>query len=239
MRHRLLPCMIAAALSLTAAAQYLPVQPNPYGERPVIVPVPTTVAGVAEPVVSLADGWQRAQVPGTTGISLLTRTVPVPAVFTGRRIILRFDNTTQAASLSVNGHFVRNYWGVSGAWTADITDFVTPGEEALVAVRLERSDGLGAFVRFQPVIREARLYAVPEQHLQRLRLTTTFDTQYRDAELEVWVKVSEPGGGSLRLSAVGADGKALSVSPASIRLPAGMAEFKYKVNVQAPRKWDA
>ena len=231
--------MMAAALSLTAAAQYIPVQPNPYGERPVIVPVPTTVAGVSDPVVSLDEGWQRAQVPGTTGISLLTRTVPVPAAFTGRRIILRFDNTTQAASLSVNGHFVRNYWGSSGAWTADITDFVTPGEEALVAVRLERSAGLGAFVRFQPVIREARLYAVPEQHVQRLRLTTTFDTQYRDAELEVWVKVSEPGGGSLRLSAVGADGKALSVSPASIRLPAGMDEFKYKVKVKAPRKWDA
>ncbi len=239
MIRRLILAVAAAALCLAASAQYLPVQPNPYGERPVIVPVPTTVAGVSDPVIRLDEGWQRAQVPGTTGISLLTRTVPVPPAFAGRRIILRFDNTSQAASLSVNGHFVRDYWGSSGAWTADITDFVTPGEDALIAVRLERSAGLGAFVRFQPMIREARLYAVPEQHLQRLRLTTTFDAQYRDAELEVWVKVSVPGGGSLRLSAAGADGKKLSVSPASIKLPAGMDEFKYKVKVKAPRKWDA
>lgn len=239
MKRILIPALLALAMLPGRAQQFLPVGENPHGVRPVIVPVPATVPGVAEPVVSLADGWQRTQVPGSNGVSLHMRTVQVPAAFAGRRIILRFDNTTQAARLSVNGHFVRDYWGVSGAWTADITDFVTPGEEALISVRLERSDGLGAFVRFQPVIREARLYAVPEQHLQRLRLTTTFDTQYRDAELEVWVKVSEPGGGSLRLSAVGSDGKRLSVSPASIRLPAGMDEFKYKVKVKAPRKWDA
>ena len=239
MKRILIPALLALAMLPGRAQQFLPVGENPYGERPVIVPVPTTVAGVSDPVVSLSDGWQRTQIPGSNGVSLLMRTVPVPAAFAGKHIILRFDNTTQSARLEVNGHFVRDYWGSSGAWTADITDFVTPGEEAMISVRMERSEGLGAFVRFQPAIREAKLYAVPAQHLQRLRLTTDFDTQYRDAELEVWVKVAQPGGGSLRLAAVGANGKKLSLSPASVRLPAGMDEFKYKVKVKAPRKWDA
>ena len=227
----------ACFLCLSATAQYIPVEPNPYGERPVIVPVPTTVAGVAEPVVSLPAAWEREQLPG--GAVRLSQRVGIPAAFAVKRIILRFDNTAQSAQLEVGGRAVRDYWGAFGAWTADITDFVTAGEEALVSVRLERSAGLGAFVRFTPAIREARLYAVPEQHVQRLRMTTDFDAQYRDAELEVWVKVSAPGAGSLRLSAVGPDGKKLSLSPASIKLPAGMDEFKYKVKVRAPRKWDA
>ena len=247
MKRILIPALLALAILPGRAQQFLPVGENPYGTRPVIVPVPTTVTGMAEPVISLSGGWERADGGGAgmrpgapaAGPTTLYRVVAVPAEFAGKRIILRFDNTTQAARLEINGRFVRDYWGSSGAWTADITDFVTPGEGARISVRLERSAGLGAFVRFQPAIREASLYAVPEQHIQRLRLTTDFDAQYRDAELEVWIKVSRPGGGSLRLSAVGPDGKKLSLSPASIKLPAGMDEFKYKVQVKAPRKWDA
>ena len=236
-RFLLLAGLVLAAGSLRAQT-LLPVEPNPYGERPVIVHVPTTVAGLSENVVTLPAAWERTQVPGS-GASLLTQRVGIPAAFAGKRIILRFDNTTQSARLEVNGRFVRDYWGACGAWTADITPFVTPGQEALVSVRLERSEGLGAFVRFQPAIREARLFAVPEQYLQRVRFTTDFDTAYRDAELEVWVKVSKSGGGSLRLSATGPDGRKLSLSPATVRLPEGLEEFKYKVKVKGPRPWDA
>ncbi|MCR4859739.1 MAG: hypothetical protein K5910_03645 [Bacteroidales bacterium] len=245
--HRFLVFLISLAfLPAVVSAQFLPVGENPYGERPVIVPVPATVAGVDAPVLSLSGGWQRADAGGSVrtgapsaGPVSLSREVVIPPAFAGKRIILRFDNTTQAARLEVNGRFVRDYWGACGAWTADITDFVTPGQPALLSVRLERSPGLGAFVRFLPMIREASLYAVPERYLQRLRLTTDFDAQYRDAELEVWVKVSQPGGGSLRLSATGPDGRRLSLSPATVRLPEGMTEFKYKVKVRNPRRWDA
>ena len=236
MKRSLLLATLLLAVPLAVRAQFLPVETNPYGERPVIVPVPTTVAGVGDPVVSLPAAWTRSQSGAAT---VLTQEVPVPAAFAGRRVILRFEDTSQAARLEVNGRFVRDYWGSSGAWTADITDFVTPGQPARIAVRLERSPGLGAFVRFMPMIRTASLYAVPEQYVQRFRLTTDFDAQYRDAELEVWVRVSQPGGGSLRLSATGPDGKRLALSPATVRLPAGMDEFKYKVKVKAPRKWDA
>ena len=236
MKRSLLLATLLLALPLAVRAQFLPVETNPYGERPVIVPVPTTVAGVGDPVVSLPAAWTRSQSGAAT---VLTQEVPVPAAFAGRRVILRFEDTSQAARLEVGGRFVRDYWGSSGAWTADITDFVTPGQPARIAVRLERSPGLGAFVRFMPMIRTASLYAVPEQYVQRFRLTTDFDAQYRDAELEVWVRVSQPGGGSLRLSATGPDGKRLALSPATVRLPAGMDEFKYKVKVKAPRKWDA
>ena len=65
--------MAAVALCLTATAQYLPVQPNPYGERPVIVPVPTTVAGVSDPVIRLDEGWFRKESPAEDFVSAAAR----------------------------------------------------------------------------------------------------------------------------------------------------------------------
>ena len=170
MIRRILLAAAAAALCLAASAQYLPVLPNPYGERPVIVPVPTTVAGVSDPVIRLDEGWFRKESPAEDFVSAAARpagfepftlvkpvwatrtpnavvgfwrAVQIPERFAGQRIILRFAGTTHAASLWVNGRHVRDHWGSYTSWTADITDFVTPGQEARVALRLdERGTGL-------------------------------------------------------------------------------------------------
>ena len=224
-----------AFLPLAASAQFLLVEPNPFGERPVLVPVPTTVTGVSEPVLTVpASTFQRVGEDPARYEAVLT----VPGSFAGKRVIVRFNGTGNNLTLLAGGREIRRHWAHTYSWGADITEAVQPGRPLTLALQGEPSDG-GLSGRPAGPTGDVQVFAVPEQHLQRLRLTTTFDAQYRDAELEVWVKVSEPGGGSLRLSAVGADGKRLSISPASIRLPAGMDEFKYKVKVKAPRKWDA
>ena len=52
MRHSLLlPCMLLACSFTLSAAPDLP------ADRPVITPVPSSVAGVREPVIPLQDGW--------------------------------------------------------------------------------------------------------------------------------------------------------------------------------------
>ena len=76
-RFLLLAGLVLAAGSLRAQT-LLPVEPNPYGERPVIVPVPTTVAGLSENVVTLPAAWERTQVPGS-GASLFLQRVVIPA----------------------------------------------------------------------------------------------------------------------------------------------------------------
>ena len=255
-------------LCLDATAQYLPVEPNPYGERSVIVPVPTTVADVSAPVISLDEGWYRKENPaedfmlakslpsGFEPFSLVNpvwatrtpdavvgflRTVPIPEDFDGERIILRFDGTTHAASLWVNGRHVRDHWGSYTSWTADITDFVTPGQEARIALRLdERGIGLAAFVRFSADIHgHVSLYAVPQTHFSRVRLHTDLDGAYRDATLRLWLAFPQGSKGSVRVSLKGPDGKKIATSPASFRLPEGMDEFQYELKVKNPLKWDA
>ena len=239
--------------SVIASAQYRPVEPDPYGERPVIVQVPSSVSGVGECLIDISKGWQspgrndagagRSLAAGPTRGAMapggLTRKVMIPADFAGKRIIIRFADTSQRASLEVNGKFVRDYWGSCGAWTADISDFVEPGTEAVISLKMERTDGLGAFVRFRPSVDNACIFAVPANHIERMRLRTDFDESYTDATLELWLKLSETASGSVKVAFADASGRKLSVSPSSFRLPAGMDEFKYDLKVRKPRKWDA
>ena len=258
----------AALFCLGASAQYLPVQPNPYGERPVIIPAPATVAGVEAPVINLDEGWFRRESPAedfTSAASLpagfepfqlvnpvwatrtpnavvgFWRSVRIPSDFEGQRTILRFDGTTHAASLWVNGRHIRDHWGSFGSWTADITDFVTPGQEASIALRLdERSIGVAAFVRFSADIHgHVSLYAVPQIHFRRIRLHTDLDAAYRDATLRLWLAFPQGSTGSVRVNLTGPDGKRLAAAPASFRLPEGMDEFQYELKVRNPLKWDA
>ena len=225
-----------AFLPLAAQAQFVPVEPNPFGERPVLTPLPDTVAGVAEPVLTVPAS---AFVAASGTPVRYEATVGIPAAFAGRRIMVRFNGTGNNAVLLVGGREVRRHWAHTYSWGAEITDYVTPGAPATLTLRLDPSPGGLGGRGGGGIGGDVQVFAVPDRHLQRLRLSTRFDAQYRDAELEVWVKVSQPGGGSLRLSAAGPDGRRLSLSPASISLPEGMDEFKYKVRVRAPRKWDA
>ncbi len=227
---------LLALLPFVSRAQFVPVEPNPYGERPVLAPVPSSVPGVADPVLTVpASDFRKT---GNVPVCYEAR-VRIPAGFAGKRVVIRFNGTGNNAVLLVGGREIRRHWAHSYSWGAEITEAVRPGTEAEIALRFETGEG-GLNSRPAPPSGDVQIFAVPDNHLQRLRLTTTFDAQYRNAELEVWVRVSRPdAAGSLRLSAVGADGKRLQLSPASIRLPEGMEEFKYKVKVRAPLKWDA
>ena len=55
MKKRLL-FLVLTLCALPAAAQFLPVEPNPYGERAVIIPVPDEVCGNPADIITL-DSW--------------------------------------------------------------------------------------------------------------------------------------------------------------------------------------
>ncbi len=256
-----------ACTCISANAQYIPVEENPYGYRPIIVPIPTTVAGVDLPCITIND-WQILEnadeyvyassiiepdfkpfklgkhswsVRTPDAIHAFKQVIDVPAEFKNQRVMIRFNGTTHATSLYVNGKHVRDHWGSYGSWTADITDYVTPGEKATVALRMDqRGIGLAAYVRFSANIYEdSQLYAVPQNHIQRMRLHTDLDDEYRNATLRIWLKTAEAGNGKVRISIADKKGKKLSVTPSVIELPDGMDEFKYDLAVKNPLKWDA
>jgi hypothetical protein len=137
-----------------------------------LVPVPSTVAGVEQPVMSLGGEWRvnmdppaefwktaldtswtKMNVPNefaTQRFSIVPnreypcrRTIRIPADFANQRIFLRFDGVYSFARVWVNGIYVRDHFGGFTAWDCEITDHVKPGEDAdLVVGVTDRSDDI-------------------------------------------------------------------------------------------------
>jgi hypothetical protein len=132
--------------------------------RPVLVPLPKEVAGVAQPIVDLAGtwkittsppaeywesrvdptGWTDIAVPGelaAQGIEFARdnefaykRAVPIPTEALGKTVLLRFNGVYSYARVWVNGKFVREHHGGFTSWDCDITDHITPGQTAWITV---------------------------------------------------------------------------------------------------------
>ncbi len=139
---------------------------------PALVPVPSLVAGVQQPVMSLAGEWRvnmdppaefwksaldtswtKMTVPNefaTQGLPIVPnreypcrRTIEIPADFANQRIFLRFDGVYSFARVWVNGIYVRDHFGGFTAWDCEITDHVKPGENAELVVGVtDRSDDI-------------------------------------------------------------------------------------------------
>jgi beta-glucuronidase len=62
------------------------------------------------------------------------RTVRVPRGWDGQRVVLHFESATHRATVWVNDHEVLSHEGGYTPFEADITEFVTPGEEVRVTV---------------------------------------------------------------------------------------------------------
>lgn len=264
----LLATVIITLASMTSLwAQPKPVEVNPYGERPIIIPVPSSVEGIDVPVFTINDWYYKenadekvyssTSIPSDfskykmekavwghrtpNSITAFMQEISVPSNFDGKRIIVRFNGTTHETSLYVNGKFVRSHWGSYGSWTADITDYVKCGQTALITLRMDqRPIGLASFVRYSGNIYEdSQLYAVPQHYIQRLRLKTEFDENYKNATLILWLKTNSIERGKIVISLSDKNGKKIATSPSVITLPDNLDEFTYSLSVPKPLKWDA
>lgn len=242
-----------------------------------IPPLPDGVTGVGRPQIPVTTGWrwtaqppaefwkpgtdtagwnavevptepamQGHDVPSNTECAYVT-TVAVPADFKGRRVMLRFDGVYSYARLWVNGTAVRTHDGGFTTWYADITDLVTPGKDALVAVGVtDRPDTIAGQSNYAHhliggILRDVTLVALPASHLTRLHTDTTFDAAYRNATLTVTAAAAFNGSdsGTVRLTLADPDGKSVPLQPSTVSLSPTTPQDQAVIAVKNPRKWDA
>ncbi len=128
------------------------------------IPIPASIQGVTNGIVSLAGTWQFAPLPPAefwrpdldvskwspvevpSEIVMLgfnispdveypyCRTVQIPVNFANHRIFVRFDGVYSHARVWVNGVFVRTHSGGFTSWDAEITDHVQAGTTAKITV---------------------------------------------------------------------------------------------------------
>ena len=116
----------------------------------------------------------------------------IPADWKGKNIMIHFGSVTSNIYLWVNGKFVGYSEDSKLAAEFDVTDFVKPGKENLVAFQVFRwNDGTYAedqdFWRLTGVARDSYFYARPKKHILDVNITPDLVNEYADGTLDVKV----------------------------------------------------
>ena len=150
------------------------------------------------------------------------RTITVPASWKGKDIIAHFGSVTSNIYLWVNGKYVGYSEDSKLEAEFDLTRYLRPGEENLIAFQVFRwCDGTYLedqdFFRFSGVARDCYLYAREKRRIEDIRVTPDLDADYRDGTLAVDVKLKGKAIVTLRLK----DAQGKEVASATTRGESG------------------
>jgi beta-galactosidase len=202
-------------------------------------------------------GWADIEVPGECLMQgfeirhnvgyVYKKEIDVPADFSGRRIILRFDGVYSYARVWVNGLFVRDHHGGFTCWDCDITEFVEAGRSARLTVEVtdrddEISYGSGyAHHLIGGILRDVSLLALPPDYLSPLHIETDMDNEYRNAVLRIdaGVNFRDARSAEIVLSLADQKGERVRLSPSRLELTKNNPAGGLNIPVRRPLLWDA
>lgn len=167
--------------------------------------------------------------------------VTVPADWKGERIYLHVGSATSNLMVWVNGKFVGYSEDSKVSAEFDLTKYLTPGKENLIAMQVMRwCDGSYLedqdFWSFTGIAREVYLYARPQAHIADLFITPDLVNNYQDGTLEVKLNAVGAKGETVMFSLKDKEGKEVAAQTAKV---GGNGEVKVNFNVKNPLKWTA
>lgn len=167
--------------------------------------------------------------------------VTVPADWNGERIYLHVGSATSNLMVWVNGKFVGYSEDSKVSAEFDLTKYLTPGKENLIAMQVMRwCDGSYLedqdFWRFTGIAREVYLYARPQAHIADLFITPDLVNNYQDGTLEVKLNAVGAKGETVMFSLKDKEGKEVAAQTAKV---GGNGEVKVNFDIKNPLKWTA
>lgn len=167
--------------------------------------------------------------------------VTVPADWKGERIYLHVGSATSNLMVWVNGKFVGYSEASKVSAEFDLTKYLTPGKENLIAMQVMRwCDGSYLedqdFWRFTGIAREVYLYARPQAHIADLFITPDLVNNYQDGTLEVKLNAVGAKGETVMFSLKDKEGKEVAAQTAKV---GGNGEVKVNFDIKNPLKWTA
>ena len=169
------------------------------------------------------------------------RSFLVPADWKGQQIYLHVGSATSNLMVWVNGKYVGYSEDSKVAAEFDITPYLTPGKENLVAMQVMRwCDGSyfedQDFWRLTGIAREVYMYARPQVHVDDLFILPDLDKNYKNATLKITATADNAEGKILRYTLKDVAGKVIKSVKATVDAE-GKAETQLVVN--NPAKWTA
>lgn len=225
--------------------------------------LPIEVAGVKSPRLSLngtwdfkfsaGSRWTNIQVPGEAAMQgfaiehdkpfFYRKQINVPADFEGKRAILRFDGVYSHARLTVNGHFVRDHHGGFTRWETDVTPWIRAGKkntiELEVTDRLDEISYASGYAHHPVggILRDVTLFALPNEHIYDIHVTTHLDDSFQDAEMHITCGFTGEENAKAIVALKDRQGGNITLSQSRFDLTKGSNTFF--IPVKSPLKWDA
>ena len=165
----------------------------------------------------------------------------IPADWKGQQVYLHVGSATSNLMVWVNGKYVGYSEDAKMAAEFDITPYLVPGKENLVAMQVMRwCDGSYLedqdFWRFTGIAREVYMYARPQVRVDDLFILPDLDKNYKNGALKISATTDNAAGKSLRYTLTDAAGKVVKSATATIDNE-GKAETTLAVT--NPIKWTA
>lgn len=229
------------------------------------------VVGVSNPVISINGtwkftmtppenfweknvdytGWPDIQVPGECQMQgfaikhdqpyVYKTQFTIPDDFSEKQILLNFYGVYSYARIWVNGVYVREHFGGFTKWSADISELVTPGENAVLTVEIvDRTDDISyasGYAKHQigGILRDVELVALPKQHFKDLHFETIFDKKYENAELKVFYELAQNTSSKIKIEVFDAEKNLVK----TVESETNQSDGKLTIPVSNPKKWDA
>lgn len=183
----------------------------PY-QIPRLSPIPSTVEGAKSCSLSLNGEWDFAiqerikgkiQVPGEWEMqgyfvkegetASYSKIFSVPTDWQEKRVKLRFDAVSSYARVKVNGNIVGEHEGSFVPFELDITSELNFNERNILEIDVEAltiSDRMAALSQYAAhtiggLLRKVSVFALPETNISDIFVTTTFDSKYKNADLQL------------------------------------------------------
>ena len=134
------------------------------------------------------------------------RKLAIPAQYAGKRLFLQFDGAAHIATVYVNGQEVCHHRTGYTAFRCEITDLVIPGEDALIAVKLDTTENPQVppfgfvidYLTYGGLYREVWLDVREQSYIEDIFVTTQAE--------DVHVQFQTQGANICRLSVLEEDG---------------------------------
>ena len=172
------------------------------------------------------------------------RSFTIPADWKGDKIYIHIGSATSNLTLYVNGKYVGYSEDSKVAAEFDITKFVTPGKENLIAMQIMRwCDGSWNedqdFWRLCGIARECYLYARPQAHIEDVFITPDLVNNYKDGVLNGKLDLVNGKGKTVKLRLTDAKGGEV-FNKSIVALNNGPVTFGYQISELANiQKWTA
>ena len=150
--------------------------------------------------------------------------LPIPAEHAGKRLFLQFDGAAHIATVYVNGVEVAHHRTGYTAFRCEITELVTPGEDALITVKLDTTENPEVppfgfvidYLTYGGLYREVWLDVREQSLIEDIFVTTPCPNT-------VHVEIKSQGSDHCRLSILEENGAVLltkeTAAPADLSLP--------------------